>query len=335
MKLLAASALISAAVLARADDGKVSLLLFGDLYSVSKHNTPAAEGKSGLWARRINVTLDKKLTDRWSYRARVEGKDSGDPAGGQSLDFFMKDLWVRYTAGGHKVTLGLIPTPTWEPAEERLGYRPIEKTPMDLLKMGGARDKGISVAGPLGKDGKLNYALMWGDGSGTKFRRADTSTIYGRLGYQATENLALDLYADNWNKTGDVNWKSVKGEAFWKQGAVKAGLSYATQRRTKPGAADVNLNVVSLFGEMAANEKWSPFVRYDVVNGQVPDADKIEYLKMSKDGKPSLFLFGVRYRVNENWELVPNVEIVSYRAGAGGITPRTDTFFRLTFQAKF
>ena len=319
----------------KGDQGKLSGVIFADFYSVRAHNDATIKGKDGFWIRRINLTYDRKLDDKLSMRLRLEAKDPGDFSTSQNMDPFIKDAWVRYTVSGHKFTFGLISTPTWDPAEEKLGYRPIEKTPLDLYKMGSSRDKGISVQGPLDKLGKADYTIMVGDGSGTKSGTGDTRAIYGRLGYKVTPEVSVDLYGDSWKKTADVDWRTLKGEVFYQGKQAKLGLAYVSQVRKKPGAANLTLNVFSLYGEFKASDKVSPFVRLDVVSDAIPDADKIEFYKMSKDGKPTFFLIGVRFKVTDQMEIVPSLASVSYRKGPGGITPSQDSIFRVTVSLKF
>ncbi|MCC7230870.1 MAG: hypothetical protein IT203_10790 [Fimbriimonadaceae bacterium] len=333
------AAFLSLAWVVQAQDkdnqGKFSGLIFGDYYSVLGHNDSSIKGKEGFWIRRINLVYDRKIGEKLTSQIRMEAKDPGDFSTSQTMDPYLKDAWVRYTENGHKITFGLIPTPTWGPAEDRLGYRPIERTPFDLYKLGNPRDKGISVQGPLDKEGKAEYMLMVGDGSGTKSSNGNTRTFYGRLDYKATPEISFDLYGDSWKKDADVDWSSVKAEAFYQGKQVTGGISYSAQKRTKPGDSDVNLNVVSVYGEFKASDKFRPFVRYDYVSDAVPDADKIEYIKMSKDGKPSLFLFGVRCKITDQLEVVPSLETVTYRRGEGGLKPSQDSFLRVTVSVKF
>lgn len=319
----------------KADPGKISGIIFGDFYSVRGHNDASIKGRDGFWVRRIYLTYDKKIDAKLSTQIRLEAKDPGDFSTVRDMEPFIKDAWIRYTESGHKFTLGLIPTPTWGPAESKLGYRPIEKTSLDLFKMGSARDKGISAEGPLDKEGKADYMLMVGDGSGTKSSTGDTRTIYGRVGFKFTPEVSVDIYGDSWKKTGDVDWRTFKGEVFYQGKQAKVGVAYASQLRRKPGSANLNINVLSLYGEVKAGEKVSPFVRIDVVSEAIPDADKIDFWKMSKDGKPTFFMFGVRYKVNDMVEIVPNITVISYRKGPGGATPNKDSMFRITFNVKF
>lgn len=332
-----AAAIAAQAVLAQAqpEAGKVSGVIYADFYSVSGHHDATVKGKDGFWVRRINLTYDKKFDEKLSARLNFEAKDPGDFSTSSNMEPFVKDAWVRYTVDGHRFTLGLIPTPTFGPAENKLGYRPIEKTPIDLYRMGSSRDKGISVEGPLDKEGRADYMVMVGDGSGVKSSTGGTRTLYARVGYKITPEVSADLYGDSWKKAGGVDWNTLKGEVFYQGGKIKAGAAYASQLRKAPGAANLTLNVLSLYGEVRATERLRPFVRLDIVNRALPDADKIEFYKMSKDGKPTLVMVGARYQVHDQLEIAPSLTIVRYRSNPAGANPGSDTIFRVTFSLKF
>lgn len=315
--------------------GKWSGILFGDIYSVGRHHNPEFENKQGIWNRRFNLTYDHKFNPAWSGRFRTEFKDPGDFSSEHSIDPFVKDAWIRYTIHGHRITAGLIPTPTWEVIEDKMAYRPIEKSPIDLYRMGNSRDKGISIQGPLTSDGSFDYMVMLGDGSGTKSSVAGQSTIYGRLGYKPSPELYVDVYGDSWRKTGGARWQTLAVEGFYTSKQLKAGLSYITQRRERPGAASTRLHVLSVYGEVALSDRVSPYIRYDVLSDALADADKIDYYRMSKDGKPSFLNLGVRVTVHKNFELTPNVSFVNYRAVGAAPAPGGDTLYRLTFCFRF
>lgn len=333
--LLAASAFLSTIATAEDSKGKFSFTLYGDFYSVLKHNVSEIDGKAGFWIRRIYLTYDHKVDEKLSAQFRLEAKDPGDFETSSSLEPFVKDAWLRYTDNGYKFTFGLIPTPTTGPAEEKLGYRPIEKTPLDLFKLGSTRDKGLSIQGPLGKGGKADFMVMVGDGSGTKSSDGESRAAYGRIGYLINDKLSADLYADCWDKADDENWHTLKGELFFLNGPVKAGAMMGRQKRSYAMSDDLNLDFFSIYGEYKAGEKCSPFVRLDVFGDPVPDAHKIEFWHMAEDGKPTLLMFGARYRINEAVEVIPSLTCIKYRGIAEGKSSSDkDMIFRLTFSAK-
>ncbi|MEJ5170224.1 MAG: hypothetical protein WHU10_04490 [Fimbriimonadales bacterium] len=317
------------------DTGRFSVVLFGDLYRAPQHHDPSVDGRHGTWIRRVNLTYDRDLEDGLSARVNLEAKDPGDFSTSSDLEPFFKDLWVRWTRGDHRLTFGLLPTPSASPAESRLGYRPIDKHTLDLFRMTSTRDKGLSVAGPLGRGGSGEYELVLGDASGTKSSTGDTQAVYGRLAFRPAKGFTLDLYGDWWDRKAGEEWTTWKAEATSVGRNGKLGLLWATQRRTAPDKMERNLDVWSVYGEWFAGPSLRPFVWLHVADDPIPDAQKIEYYRMSPDGKPTVWLAGVRCQLSEHVELVPTIVRVEYRRAGSEPKPDPDTFLRLTFSAKF
>ena len=139
----------------RSSPDKFSGLAFGDLYVVAANHDAALEGENGLWFRRVYFTYDRKLSDEFDMRFRLEMNSSGDFKSSAKLEPFVKDMWVRYKRGGTSVYLGMSSTPTWGRVEGFWGYRDVEKTPLDLHKYTGSRDVGVAVKGALGDAGRV------------------------------------------------------------------------------------------------------------------------------------------------------------------------------------
>lgn len=316
------------------DRGKVSGLISGDYFSFGRHHDSDVQGRSGGWARLIFFTYDHRIAPGWSLRLRYEAMDRGDFSGENDLYPYLKDAWVRYTSGGHSVLVGVQPTPTAEMISRVFGYRPIEKAPLDLFRMASSRDKGISVTGPIGTDGAADYTIMVGDVSGGRWNTGNHVGVYGRIGYQLSPDVLLELYGDYLSRANGVEWTTLKGEAFLDLEPLVIGLLYASQNRTGSGTASKTIDVFSVYGEYELNDRTSPFVRVDVVGTEVPGADRIDFYRMSPDGKPTMISFGVRYKVSDNLELAPTWTTISYR-GTGGVSPGSDSVFRMTFVLKF
>ncbi|MFN3683144.1 MAG: hypothetical protein ACK41F_04320 [Fimbriimonadaceae bacterium] len=320
---------------ARGDEGRLSVAMFGDLYRVASHHDPSVDGKHGSWIRRVNVVYDRRLEGGLSARLTLEAKDPGDFGTSSDLEPFVKDLWVRWERSGHAVAFGLVPTPSVSPMEARLGYRPIDKHTLDLFRMTSTRDKGVSVRGPLDRRGRAEYELAVGDASGTKSSTGDTQAVYGRVAFRAAEGVTLDLYGDWWDRKAGEEWTTWKAEAASVGRSGKLGVLWATQRRTAPGRQSRDLDVWSLYGEWTASPVLHPFVWLHVAEDPIPDARKIEYYRMSPDGKPTVWLAGARIRIAEGLELIPTLVRVDYRRVGSAPKPDSDTFLRLTFSARF
>ena len=137
-------------------------LVFGDLYAVSNHHLPEAEDKVGFWIRRIYLTGDFNFSRQIFVRVRFEANQDGDFVS-NSFTGNIKDLFLRWTLGRHRLFFGLGPTPTFDLVEDLWGYRSLEKTPLDLQGEP-SRDWGIAVHGPLSQNRPINYRVMVGTG---------------------------------------------------------------------------------------------------------------------------------------------------------------------------
>jgi hypothetical protein len=317
------------------DPGQLSGYAFGDFYSVSQHHTSSIKGMNGFWFRRIYLTYDKKMDAGFAARLRLEASSPGDFVSTSTMQPFVKDMYLQYSSGNQKVFLGLIPTPTWEGFETAVGYRPIEKTPLDLYKMGEARDQGISIRGPLDKEKKTSYWLMIGNGSGTKGKTEKGNTIYFQLAHKLSKELTIEGYVDRWDKTGHTDWRTLQANLVYSGPTSRLGLLFADQRRQNATGPDTKLQVMSLYADTKASANARPFFRVDFVNNPVPGADKISYLALSKDAKPTFYMAGVEYKLSEDVKIIPNIEYVTYRDSTTSSTPKNNVFFRVTFYYAF
>lgn len=319
----------------KSDLGKISGLAFGDLYGVPSHHDPDIKGFSGFQFRRINLTYDKALDAMFNIRFRLEAASPGDFSSDDTLQPFVKDLYLQYVGTkGIKVALGLIPTPTWSWHEENLYNREVEKSPLDLYRMGDSRDQGVSVQGK-DSSGRALYHLMVGNGSGTKGKSHKGNTLYGLAGYRIASNLTVTGYADRWVKEGGVTWRTISASVVFNGAKVNAGVLVANQRRESNSAATVDLDLTSVFADYKLSPTVTPFVRVDVVNDAVPGADRISYLSLSPDGKPTLFMLGVDFKLGEHVNLIPTIEHFTYRRIGSTPKPSNDTFIKLTYFFRF
>lgn len=308
---------------------------FGDYYYLSQHHAETIQGMNGFWFRRIYFGYDQKLPERFSIRFLLEANapDGFDPAKNDTLKPFIKVLSLQYSEKLYSVQVGLIGTPTWKSAEDLLGYRPVEKTPMDLYKMGSAVDTGVGVRGFFSEDKRVSYALMVGNGSSTQSEIDKGKTVYASLGYKATPEVYLEVYGDVWNRsgTGSEDWTTLQGLLVYASKRSKLGILYVTQNRSKDGSPDFDLAVTSFYADYRISDRAMPFFRADFVSDPVPGGDKIAYIPLATNAKPAFYLMGIRYDISDFFYLVPNVEMVKYGPPTSGTQPEDTIFYRLTF----
>lgn len=318
-------ALLMASSEAQQGSGKLSGYLFGDYYFVSQHHDPTIKGMNGFWFRRIYFTYDQKTTDQTAIRFRFEMNSPGDFKTEDTLKPFVKDAYVQYTAGKTQYLLGLIPTPTWEGVETLLGYRPYEKTPVDLWRMGNSRDSGLGIKTALGKT-QLYFVV--GNGSHVRSETNRGKAVYLSLQHSPDKQWVIEVYGDIFDRPGDSDWRTLQGLLVYRTPHHKVGLQYAYQDRQNRR----DLAVFSVYAETQIAERTRLFARADWVNNPVPDADKITYFVLANNARPSFYQLGLIYELEKDFYIAPNIEWVTYgNPSGGGPKPKDALFLKVTF----
>ncbi len=315
-------------------DGKLSGLLIGDYYHVLGHHEEMIQGNNGFWLRRVYFTYDNKLNEKLAARFRLEMNSPGDFKTATALVPFVKDAYLTHKLGKHTLLLGLIGTPLYDSLEEFWGYRPMEKTPIDLFKFGNSREFGVGLKGALDANGKLTYTVVAGNGAGLKSETNRGKAVYGRLNFQPTPSLFFELYADYTDTGADssVNifqaFAGVKG--VWGRGGLNFGL-----RHSQEGDSGSDLRFISLFGVVKAGSKLDVIGRYDRLLDANTAGSKIDYIPMADNAKANVVLIGLGWELNESVKVIPNIKYVFYDAPAAGEKPAADFYGYLTLYFKF
>ncbi len=291
-------------------------LFFGDYYRVASHHDSELDGANGFWARRMYLTVNTRFTSEWDARVRLEAGTPGDFETSGTMNPFIKDLYVRWRRGNHQILIGLSSSPTWNFIEGQWGYRALEKTPLDLLKMGSSRDFGVSAKGSLDEGQIVRYHLMFGNGSSTKTETNEGKKFMGALQFYATDNLIFEANADH----------ESRGE-----GIDRTTFQAAAVGRGETGEDDVDVDVYSVFGVLDAGDRVNLVARWDRMATPIPDGAKISYFRMDPTSEGHFFLAGVDIMLDEHFHLIPNVEIVSYDAD----DLDSDVFLKTTFSVTF
>ncbi len=325
--------LLTSAVRLKAE-GKFSGLMFGDYYYALKNHDAAVKNNNGFWLRRIYFTYDNTLTDKIAMRFRLEMNSPGDFKTSTTLIPFVKDAYLTTKIGKHTLMLGLIGTPLYDNLDEYWGYRPMEKTPVDLFKFGNSREFGLGLKGALDAKSKLTYTVVVGNGAGTKSETDHGKAIYGRLNFQPTPALFLELYADYTNTGNDSSVNILQAFAGVKGNWGRSGLNFG-YRHTKQGETGSDLKFVSLFGVFKLCPKLEFVARYDRMLDINPNGSKIEYIPMANNAKANVVLAGLGWSLSENVKVIPNIKYVFYDAPASGLKPSADLYTYLTLYFKF
>ncbi|MEN8144585.1 MAG: porin [Gemmatimonadota bacterium] len=314
---------------------KVSGVAFGDYYDLAAHHDEDLEGKHGFWFRRIYLTFDFKVDEDVDFRLRFEGNSAGDFSSSSKIEPFVKDAWVRWKPADQSVYLGISGTPTWGTVEKVWGYRAVEKTPLDLQKMGSSRDFGVAAKGPLDGDGKIYYHAMVGNGASTKGETNSGKAAYLALGVKPGGGFTLEVYGDYNELPGEADRYTLQAFGGWHGEGGRFGVQYARQWRETGPDSDIDLDIFSVFGVLEVDERVTLIGRYDRMFDPNPSADGISYLPMSPDAKSNFVLAGIDLAVSDHFSIIPNVETVFYDAVGSSEAPDTDVVPRLTFSLTF
>ena len=314
-----------------AQETSISGVFFGDYYYVASHHDEEVDGANGFWSRRMYLTVNSRFNSEWDARVRFEAATKGDFSTSSTMEPFLKDLYVRWRRGNHRILIGLSSSPTWSVLEGQWGYRDVEKTPMDLFKLGSSRDFGVAAQGSLDEAQRVRYHVMFGNGSSTKTETNKGKKIMGSLEFRPIDNLILQVGADREDRAGDEDRNSYTGAAILNGERGRVGLMGARQVRKAPGEDDVNVDVFSVFGVLNATERVNLLARYDRMATPIPDGAGISYFRMDPTSEGGFFLLGVDIAMTDNVHLIPNMEMVSYDDDALD----SDIFLKTTFSIRF
>ncbi len=314
---------------------KFSVLAFGDAYWLPTNDNPALTAENGFWLRRTYLTMDHNINEELSFRVRFEANSPGDFTSSSKLEPFVKDLYLRWTEKDHQVFLGISGTPIWGVVEKVWGYRYVEKTPLDLQKMGSSQDFGVAAKGRLDSGGKVRYHAMVGNGSGTK-GETDTGKK-GALGLALYpgSGFVIEAYGDYEGRPGDNDRTVVQLFGAWQGDRAKLGAQVARQHRKIEGSAALDLDIVSFFGSVQLSERAVFLARYDRMFEANPDAAKIAYVPLNPTANSNLLLAGIDVTLADEFHLIPNVEAVFYHGAQGATKPDSEVMLRTTFFVTF
>jgi len=314
-------------------EGKFSGLMFGDYYYALAHHDATVENNNGFWLRRIYFTYDNTLTNKITMRFRLEMNSPGDFKTSTTLIPFVKDAYLAMKIGKQTLMLGLITTPLYDNLDDYWGYRPMEKTAIDLFKFGNSREIGLGMKGPLDAKDKLTYTIIVGNGAGNKSETDHGKAIYGRLNFQPIPALFFELYADYTNLGNDSSVSILQAFAGVKGKWGRSGLNYGV-RNAKQADVRSDMRFVSIFGVVKLSPKLEFIARCDRLLDPNPNGSKIDYIPMANNAKANMLLAGLGWSLTENVKIIPNIKYIFYDAPASGDKPAADfyTYFTLNFK---
>ena len=330
----APAAEVKPAVLPWYENIMIGGLVFGDAYALVDNHSPGVDDQTGFWIRRAYLTFDSKITDAWSSRFRFEVNSPGNFTTNGPLDPYVKDAYLARTANGSTLYLGMSPSPTFDFVETFWSYRHIEKTPVDLYRMGSSRDIGVAYKGSA-DEGRIFYHAMLGNGAGTGSETNDGKKAMLSVGYNLTPSLTAQFYADYEDRPNHTNRNTYQGFLGWKAEQSRYGLSYTWQNREQQDAPEAPVSVASIFGAWNLTDKSTLVARYDYNFDGYPDANQVPYLVFPNNTEFNFAILGWNYQFNPQISFGPNLEYTMYRETDGVPAPDNDLMFRATLFYQF
>ncbi len=324
----------------------VTAYAFGDYYYLSNHN-PAYDGQHGFWLRRVYLTYDRDISDKFKARIRLEMNSDGKFSAADTMKPFIKDAYVSYQfVPLHSFTLGIQESLAFGNTEKFWGYRHVEKTPLDLFKVRDSRDFGLAMKGSFDTGKTFSYAVMYGNNSSYRWEINKQKGIYGRLTYTPTPNWMFEVYADTLgvsnivDKTGASiakNTMLLQGFAGYQSDSGRLGLNYMYEDITETGKTDIKTNIYSILGAIKVAKTVEAFARYDMIPDPTPWAQD-SYIPMEKGYKTDVLIAGIGWNIHPKVQIAPNVKLVHYGNNAAGVKPSTlkdDACYSVTFYYQF
>ncbi len=273
--------------------GKVWGYAFGDfLYkghtnSFNMSNTQyggTPKDFTSLEFRRIYLGYDYDISEHFSTQLLLAYEGSTFTSDG-NRSVYIKAANLRWKNIFHNADLviGQMSTPMYATTSEPVwGYRSLEKTIMDLRKIGGSSDMGISLQGKLNDKGDYGYNFMIANGSGAKPEADKFKKFYGDVYAKfADQKIIVDLGADNeWTQAKPYQKNKTTYKAFLayqtKQFTIGAEVFQQVQKNNTifteaaPSIVKDTVNAlasgISIFARGPISKKLGYVVRYDFYN---------------------------------------------------------------------
>jgi hypothetical protein len=343
---------------------KLDGVFFGDYNYIVKNHDRTQEDLNDFSIRRYYFSFENNLTATLKTRFRLES--ANDKFGsGTKLIPFVKHAYLEWTGliPGNALYLGISETNGFKNSETWWGYRSVEKTIMDLNKVGSSADMGIALKGDLSET--LHHWLTIQNGPGYSSSEVDK---YKKIGYALwitpAENMIVEAYADYEKQNPDDNkFKTAKdytgskgyytlkaflgysapsytigAEVFQRtnQESGLTGVTLADGTITSSEKSDVKKSGFSLFGSwITPIPKVKVFGRYDYFDpntgNSVVTAFSEGKLTKGKDDETTLIIAGLDYIPTGNVHLMPNILYQTYTQSGKD----ADLTARMTFYFKF
>lgn len=328
------------------DKVKFSGTIFTDFFYNIDNSDVTKKDINGFQIRRIYLTADFAVAEKFDARLRVESDQSTNSnTPGGKLGLMIKDAYLKWKdiISGSDMLVGISPTPAFDVSEAAWGYRSLEKTLLDLNAIVPSRDFGVDLKGKLVGNGTVNYWLKLANNSSNGPETDKYKRYYAMLQFKIADGFQATVYGDYASKSDkldnfDKQFKSNNqfvGSAFlgYKQeedfsiGAEVFTRSIQNNFAMSATTALQNQNSFgfTIWGWVSLSGEFKLVGRFDKYD---PNTD------LDSDGN-SFLLAGLDYRPAKNVSVIPNFEYVSYQAKDAQGNSKSDLVARLTFAYSF
>ncbi len=275
--------------------------------------------------RRVYLGYDYDLSEKFSTQLLLayEGQNASDG----SRTVFIKAANLRWKNIFHNsdLVMGQMSTPTFATTSEPVwGYRSLEKTIMDMRKIGSSNDVGVSLQGKLNDKGDYGYTLMISNGTGSKSETDKFKKFYGDVYFKfMDQKIMLDLGVDNERAQLSPYIKSkttYKAFLAYQTKPFTAGLE--TFQQVQKNATVITgqlpsndvVSGLSLFAKGPINNNLSYVVRYDNFNPDTQFNENNTYAASYPGFFTETFLLaGLDYAPMKNVHIMPNLWYDGYK----------------------
>ena len=303
--------------------------------------------------RRIYLGYDYNISEHFSTQLLLAYEGSTFTSDGYRA-FYIKAANIRWKNIFHNsdLVIGQMSTPTFATTSEPVwGYRSLEKTIMDMRKIGGSNDVGVSLQGKLNDKGDFGYNLMVGNGSGAAPEANKFKKVYGDVYVKfLDQKILLDLGADNeWSQTFPYKKMKTTYKAFLAyQGKIFTmgveGFEQVLKNNTvytepvpstNQDIVDAEASGISVYVRGTITSKLGYVARYDYYN---PDskfnANNVYAASYTGINTESFVLAGLDFAPMKNVHLIPNIWYDMYNNRYSDVNhlsaKSNDLAFRLT-----
>ncbi len=323
------------------DEGKLSGLSISDYYYMAANHNNDLESRNGFWLRRIYLTYDQKLNEGFTNRVRFDMNSPDGLSDGAvgKIKPVIKDAYLKWSPKGahNDIYLGISGTPTFSVIEPLWGYRSVERTLLDLQKLGSTRDFGVAVKGIVPGSDILSYHAMVGNGASIGTEINKYKKVYFSAGLKPSLGLNAQGYFDFETRTANSDRITLMGILAYTHEKYRVGGQFVHQiEKHDEGKDDITVQGLSVFGAAAISpDKAWLFVRVDRMFDPNPSGPSISYVPMSGVAKSNTIIAGIDLSPAKNVHIIPNVFVVVYDGLDAGDKPDMDIMPRVTLFLSF